>query len=275
MIETYDIGAPAPHLLQIETSNYCPNACVFCPHEKICNKGMMDMDLFKRIIDQAAEMKIKKIVPFQNGDPFTDPLLFERLDYVKEKMPWVEFELFTNCALLDKEKIQKLKNYNFVLINLSINAATKETYEKTCGRKHFDKVIENALELVKELTPKIKVRVSMIPCPEAKDDVEKFKEFWSKYPVEVQVNEYFNWQGRIWKSKEVKLQPCIRIIAHLNVQYDGKVIWCCMDIGEHIIGDLTKQTLQEVWDKTEYRRLMHTQGKRMCLEPCYRYGNQT
>ena len=41
-----------------------------------------------------------------------------------------------------------------------------------------------------------------------------------------------------------------------------------MDTGENIIGDLTKETIDEAWKKNEWRRLMHTQGKRVFLKPC-------
>lgn len=259
--------------VQIETTNACPNKCKFCPHGLIEGTKVMTMELFKKIIDEAAELGIEKIVPFQNGEPFADEFIFDRLDYIKEKMPKAKLDIFTNGALLNKEKIDKLNDYNIELINFSINAACEETYKAVCGTDNYQTVMDNALYAAGNL--KKRVRVSIVPCPEAVDDVPKFKTYWSNFPVEVQVNEYFNWSGKIWPEKETILQPCFRILRHLNVQADGKVIWCCMDIGEKIIGDLTKESIHDVWEKSEWRRIMHKHGKRFCLEPCFKCQNRT
>ena len=260
--------------IQIETTNACPNKCTFCPHGLIEGVKTMDMDLFKRIIDEAKELGIKKIAPFQNGEPFADKFIFERLDYIKEKAPEMPIEIFTNGVLLDSDKIERLNNYNIILVNFSINAACAETYKKVCGTDNFHIVISNAAHAAENLRG-IPVRVSIVPCPEAIDDIKEFQSFWAHYDVEVQVNEYFNWEGKIWEPKETLLNPCFRIMSHLNVQADGKVIWCCMDIGENIIGDLNKQTIKDVWEKTEWRRIMHLHGKRPCLEPCFKCQNRT
>jgi radical SAM protein with 4Fe4S-binding SPASM domain len=234
----------------------------------------MKLDLFKKIIDEGKEMKVNRVVPFLNGEPFTDPEYFEKLSYIREKMPDVYLEIFSNGSILTKEKVDELKKFKINFINISVNAATSESYEKVTKRKHFDKVVENTIYLIKTLKD-TKIRVSMVPCPEAVSDVTKFKEFWKQYLPEdqIQINEYYNWQGRIFRSNEIQIKPCFRIAGHLTIQQDGKVIWCCMDIGDnpdYIIGDLNKQSLQEVWEKSEWRRIMHKQLKRMYLEPCKR-----
>lgn len=268
-------------VLQIETTNYCTNACSFCPHEKICNKGFMDFELFKSLVDQGKEMGVEKIAPFLNGEPFMDPNYFEKLKYVREVMPNVWLEIFTNGSILDDEKIDQLALLNVNFINVSVNAASKDIYEKICKRNHFDKVVENTIKLINRLSSKTVIRVSMVPTEVVtNEEIEKFKEFWSKYlPKEnIQINEYFNWSGKIYKNKQTIISSCFRILEHLTVQYDGKVIWCCMDIGDnpdYIIGDLTKQTLKEVWEKSEWRRLMHKQSKRIGLEPCFKCGNKS
>jgi radical SAM protein with 4Fe4S-binding SPASM domain len=232
----------------------------------------MDMDLFKKIIDQASELKVHRIVPFLNGEPFTDPKYFEKLDYIREKMPDCYLEIFSNGSLLTDEIIEKLKKYKVDFMNISVNAATSEVYEKVCQRKHFDRVVSNTIKLIKELKGITTIRVSMVPTEDAIVDVEKFKTFWKEYLPEslIQINDYYNWQGRIFESNEIQIKPCFRILGHLTVQSDGKVIWCCMDIGDYIVGDLNKQSLKEVWQKSEYRRIMHKQGKRMFLDPCKR-----
>jgi len=42
--------------ISIETTNLCPAHCTICPREQLTQKlGIMDFDLFKKIIDDAAQ----------------------------------------------------------------------------------------------------------------------------------------------------------------------------------------------------------------------------
>ena len=67
--------------ITIETTNICTANCIVCPREKFTQKlQIMDFNLFKKIIDDAAQYSIECVDINGFGDPFTDKLLFKRLE---------------------------------------------------------------------------------------------------------------------------------------------------------------------------------------------------
>ena len=73
----------------IENTNICPANCTICPREQYeQNLGIMDMGLFKRIIDQLSHCTNVDTVDIGGfGEPFADKLLFERCEYVRQRLP--------------------------------------------------------------------------------------------------------------------------------------------------------------------------------------------
>jgi len=133
-------------VLQIETTNHCNNNCVFCPHKTIEFKQCMDMNLFKKIINEAKELGIKKIIPFLNGEPFMDPLFFERLKYIRKFMSEdTVIDVYTNGRLLTEKVVEALNNHNVNFINISLNAFNEITYKKITGSNDFKTIEENAV----------------------------------------------------------------------------------------------------------------------------------
>lgn len=252
--------------LQIETANICNNHCIFCPHQKTNNHTIMPMELFKKIIDEAILLKPRRIVPFLNGEPFLDPFIFERLDYIREKLPNTYLEIFTNATTITKPIIEKLKKYNIDFINISVNAANKKTYKKITLNNLYDKVVINTINIIESNISK-NVRVSLVPIGMKEIEIEQFKKFWKQYNCEVQINQVYNWHGD-FGGHETNTIPCIRILSHMTILADGRVNLCCMDTGDYIIGDVNKQTLMEVWNNNEWMRWMHLQYKRPMVKPC-------
>ena len=101
--------------VEIETINRCNGKCSFCPvsvKHDIREKMVMSDDLFKKIIDDLAEMKYDgKIALFSNGEPMLDPQIIERHAYMREKLPLARTHLFTNGTLLTLDKFKKLIPY--------------------------------------------------------------------------------------------------------------------------------------------------------------------
>ena len=81
-----------PPCLQIEPSSICNYRCVFCfetdktfTNKKNGHMGTMDIDLFKKIIDDA-ENRIEFITLASRGEPLVSKRIDEMLNYTKGKM---------------------------------------------------------------------------------------------------------------------------------------------------------------------------------------------
>ena len=46
-----------PDIVQIESTNLCNAKCVFCPRDEMHRRqGVMDMDLFKKVVDECVTL---------------------------------------------------------------------------------------------------------------------------------------------------------------------------------------------------------------------------
>jgi radical SAM protein with 4Fe4S-binding SPASM domain len=218
------------------------------------DRGIMSDDLFHRIIKEGKELRTKLFFPFLNGEPFLHPKVFEWLDYMEAE--GAPFCLFTNASLLNKEKIDKLITYKCLRYMMcSINAATKETHEKVMGLKNFDTVVENVRYLL-EKAP-FKVVASFVLVNDNKHEARQFSRMWRGHN---HMNSFTNWGGCWHDPMEMTGEkgPCNHLLSNVFILWDGKVNLCCMDYdGRVILGDINKQSIEEVWNSMETLRIRH------------------
>ena len=68
-----DRAVRLPDIVQIESTNLCNAKCVFCPRDEMHRRqGVMDMDLFTKIVDECAALGITHVRVHNYGEPFLD-----------------------------------------------------------------------------------------------------------------------------------------------------------------------------------------------------------
>jgi len=258
-----------PMNIQFEGLSRCNASCTFCPYTDMKRqKGEMSEELFHKIVKEGKKLKCKSFSPFLNGEPFLDPKIFNWLDYMEKEGVWVS--LYTNCSLLNKEKIDRLLKYkNIVQIVCSINAATKETHEKLMHLKNFDEIVENVKYLLSK-NPYFRVMCSMALLEENKHECADFKRMWGRRHT--RIAQFVNWAGYKHNPIEALIPKEKHFCHHLKNMYvlwDGRVCLCCMDYdGKVITGNLNTQTVKEVWDNSKWIRDKQLEGKYDELELC-------
>jgi MoaA/NifB/PqqE/SkfB family radical SAM enzyme len=136
---------PYPHYIEIEVTTRCNLRCKMCEHtywkEPPCD---MSFEQFKSIIDQFPKLKWIGLTGI--GESFVHKDFLKMLKYVKDRGIYVE--IFDNFFLIDKEMSKQLIDIGVDRIILSIDAATKEIYEKIRVGSNFDKVIKNVKDFL-------------------------------------------------------------------------------------------------------------------------------
>ena len=272
------IKEKAPHILNeidIEPYNLCNLRCIMCPYPKMTRgKVQMSMDLFRKIIDDAAANRIK-VVGFSNyNEPLLDTLLFDRIRYAKSK--GLKAHFFSNGTLLTEDRIDALLDSGLDLIECSFDGATKETYEGIRIRADFEETQNNIVQLIEERNKrglvKPSVTVFFVAQKNNYHEAERFKQFWKQHAdnvnyVVVDSRKTEELLPDELSSKKIKLKslyPCILLFQKLTVLSNGKAALCCFDYdGETILGDLNKQTINEIWNSDEYREIreLHLNGQ--------------
>ena len=97
------------------TLNTCNAKCHFCTYASPSNvapKGVMSMDLYRKIIDEAATIpQIDSIAFSALGEPTLDRFLVERVAYARKARPdWTPFEVYTNGTGLTPKLFDALRD---------------------------------------------------------------------------------------------------------------------------------------------------------------------
>ena len=120
---------PSPTMVNIEPTNKCNLKCIMCPRDKMERSlGVMDLETFKRVIDQCVETGVTHITLNGYGEPFIAKQIFEMITYTMQSS--LNLKINTNGHYLNPKNIDKLLDNPPSHLSISLDGATKETYEK-------------------------------------------------------------------------------------------------------------------------------------------------
>jgi hypothetical protein len=253
---------PGTIQLQIETSSTCSAACVFCTYPQVAEVRagkLMPMSLFKRIIDDASTIpQIDTLKLTGLNEPTLDRFLEERLRYCKEKMPHALTQIYTHGAHLIPKRHDALRAAGLDSIIFSLNAVRAEQHERIMGLKgKFALVCRNIDYAIANRGEKhVEVHAVCNGDTFPAQDVVDFLIRWGHadeggYGLCVYEG---NWTGDTRTVRGFSPNKCcFRAINQIYVMFDGRVSTCCFDpTGKQVFGDLSKQTIREVYNFDPY-----------------------
>jgi radical SAM protein with 4Fe4S-binding SPASM domain len=255
------------HLATVNTCNARCHFCVYKSPENTLPKGVMDMDLFRKIIDDAASIpQIDSIAFSALGEPLLDRHLVERVAYARKARPdWSPFEVYTNGVNLTPEKFDALREAGIDSLSVSLNATSPAQHEEVMGLKgKYGTVVSHARYACDNHQGKVDVIVKAVRDDDKFDlhDQIKFYMTWGMRlrpdirPGYGQVVWMCNWAGGVKLIDGRVLEPdscCGRAVGQLSILWDGTVTLCCYDpLAKHNLGDLKEQTIREVYNGEWY-----------------------
>ena len=251
-----------PDIVQIESTNICNATCVFCPRDEMHRRqGVMDMALYRKVVDECAELGIRHVRLHNYGESFVDRALVDKVRYAKERgIP--EVGLISNGSLVDEKAARGIIEAGLDAINISLDAAGKETFERTRVGLKYDKVVGN-IERLARLRGEMgrrhpKLILSFVRQSNSAEE-QVFIDRWSKVADKIHITELHNWAGTLNKESNVRF-PCYRQWLTLTVLWDGRVSLCCADFdGKVILGDVRTDWLADIWNSDAYRRVRREQ----------------
>lgn len=125
--------------VQIETCARCNLACIACDvHRRLKKKAFMDLNTFKKVIKNFPDLKRVDLVGI--GEPLLNPHLPSIIDYATKK--GIKTEIYSNGTLF-REKLIPCINAGLSFLNVSIDAANLEIFEKYRRGAKFRNVVDN------------------------------------------------------------------------------------------------------------------------------------
>ncbi|MFH1802118.1 MAG: radical SAM/SPASM domain-containing protein [archaeon] len=254
-----------PLSLTIEPNNLCNLKCVMCPYQHMKRKKeSMPFDLYKKIIDQAADLGCKDVNFTQYNEPLTDRLLFERIKYAKGK--GMETRFYSNgTLLLSNDNINKLLLNPPDKIRFSFDALTKEVYEKIRRGANYERVVKGIIQLYKEREkkglklPHIEVYFTVLKIN--KHEVKEFLKFWKGkcdfatiYMADSRNDDEKN-KFKLYDQKKRKFYPCFNPKSPI-IFSNGKIALCCVDVdGFMDLGDLKSEKLKDILNSKKFKEI--------------------
>lgn len=237
----------------------------------------MDINLYKKIIDESQNNGTKAITFGSRGEPTIHPEFISFLNYAGNK--FLDIKLITNATRLTDELIHTIFKNKIHQVVFSIDSEEKETYERLRKFSNYEKMLKNVKRYneIKKQYPNVNTitRVSGVKVEETQDE-EKFCEFWKDYADEVVMKRAFNrWDTYNNEKMEDFTEPCSYIWERMYIWFDGKVNPCDADYKSFLsYGDVTKKSIKELWNENSIEKLrkLHLNKLRCKANPCDRCG---
>lgn len=269
-----------PPSVQIEPTNLCNLRCVTCPGARSpFPRGFMDMDLFERIVSEAAGIGVKRIHLYLRGEPTLHPRIFEMIAFIKSKR--LPVHLTTNGTTLTPDRSAQLLSAGVNSadqLTVSFLGHSKESHEAAMVGIDHDLVVRNIIELVR-LRKRLHVNGPVVETilnapPENEHESEAFLRFWRGKVDHARLGEIsieFQEYGRDVVNAVRRDHPCNGILERMPVFWNGQVPQCNGDFGgEWMLGDLNTDSIVDLWngERLEEVRRIHREGQLEKLPGC-------
>ena len=284
-----------PESLNFEITGACDARCIHCPRLDM-DRPMKQMqpELFRRLIDQAADLGVPYLCPNGYGEICTMPLpaLEEYLAYMAGEVRRFKDNhrfkvvLNTNGNRMTDERARLFIKYRVHVVNVTIDGATAATAESIRRNLHFDQIeanIKHLLDLRAEAgVPRPMLRVGMVAMPQTMPEIPAFFERWTGVADAVGIGAFSTRLAAVsdtWRKGSGGAEPpgpghvnaCVLPFRDLNIWSDGVAVICCEDWNESMpAGDLKTQSLSEIWHGPVLTRAreQHRAGKGHSIDIC-------
>jgi len=270
-----------PPCIQVEPTSVCNYRCVFCyqidddfTKKNSGHMGMMSLETFKRIVDEAAG-RCEAVTLASRGEPLICPKIEEMLKYASGK--FLALKLNTNAWFLDEAKSHAILQADMNTVVFSADAASEPTYSQFRVGGTLDRVVKN-IRRFREIQAKhysksrTITRVSGVQIP-GTPDLDEMEKFWGDLVDQVAFVKYNPWENTYEQPVNRIATACSDLWRRMFVWWDGIVNPCDVDYKSTLaVGNVGKRGLSDLWRSEGYMRLRgrHLQKQRSQCAPCNR-----
>ena len=239
----------------------------------------MDWSLYQKIVLEGEKYDCPSMEPQGTNEPFLDQNLENYIRFAAEH-GFIDIMLNTNGTMLSEERARKFLKSGATRLRFSLDAATKETYEKVrLGGKYETtmKNIERFLEIKKQEKFELPViGVNFCKTKFNEHEEEAFIEKWidkvdffviqdfQPPDLDTDYSGFLSSESVFRKNIQESGYNCQQPWQRVLVRSNGEVCPCCAFFSEELsLGNLKDHSLHELWNSKEMHDLrdMHKRGK--------------
>jgi len=256
-----------PRTVQIEISTLCNADCIGCWLQGIKRpRAIMNKMLYEKIVEESSCYN-STIVLSWIGEPTLDPDLVNKIKLAKG-YGIKRVELATNGSLMNERLSSGMIEAGLDGIHFSLDGLTKGTFESIRKNLDFNIVAANIgsfIRLRNKLgSKKPRININFRRMKQNIHEWDEFRREWgprvdsiSSWVLSENQSEYYPFSKR--EKYYNRRLPCFRLWERAPIYVNGLVGLCCAFAKEEIImGDISKQSLREIWNSdpfTKYRKL--------------------
>lgn len=281
----YRAAEKFPPMIILSITNVCNLECLHCIQKSFkknpkYKQRFMKWEIYKRTIDEIAENKIILLRHSSDGESLLHPDFLKMIIYAKKK-GIKPVNLTTNGLLLTEDLSKKLLKTGLDIVDVSLDAFTKKTYEKIRRGSNYNRVLGNVHNFLywrEKINPQTKFMVSIVDQSAARGEIKAFVDYWKPLVDRVLVRRFHSVAGLLRKkgtigekAGAVKRWPCPQLWKRVTITEEGLIRFCAEDwYNKATIGDIRKQSIKEVWQGKEYQKLrkLHLTGEYSAIPIC-------
>jgi MoaA/NifB/PqqE/SkfB family radical SAM enzyme len=137
----------APLYVAWQITNECNLACLHCIEESGPGKAFrdeLDEEHVFDILDQLMDHEVPYL-SFSGGEPMVHPLFFKMVEHVSTRGSQLKIE--TNGHYLTPQNCERLKELGVKAVQVSLDGASRQTFNRIRVRGEFDRTIEGMRNL--------------------------------------------------------------------------------------------------------------------------------
>lgn len=268
----------APYLVQIFPVYGCNFKCEYCIHSLersshgyISDKAIMEFDLFKKIVDdmKKSNWHIKMLRFAAIGEPLLHGDIARMVAYARNVNIADSIDIVTNGSLLTRELADALIDAGLTRLRISLEGMSAKEYKKNVGADiNFTDFVDH-IRYFYENCGKTKLYIKiidyMVPTQEEQERFYRmFHPICHSLAIEhltptIHEIDYDKISGNRKNNrpqngeKLIESDICPQPFYMMQVNPDGKVVPCCSMKYPVILGDVTEQTMEEVWLGERYQ----------------------
>jgi radical SAM protein with 4Fe4S-binding SPASM domain len=269
-----------PIAISFEPTTSCNLRCPECPsglRSFTRPTGMLEEEMYKKIIDELADTLLYLIFYFQ-GEPYLHPKFFELVKYAHDKGLYTATS--TNAHYLTDERARRTVESGLDRLIISIDGTTQDVYQQYRIGGKLEKVLEGTRNIIKwkkklgSKTPHTIFQFLVVkPNEHQIEEVKKlakemgvdevglktaqiydYEEGSDLIPTIDKYSRYKKENSGQYSIKNELVDHCWKMWHSCVITWDGLVVPCCFDKdAEYRMGDMKQQSFKELWEGESYK----------------------
>lgn len=289
-----------PAHLTIETTSFCQLKCPVCPipHD-MERKGHFSPELFELMLSQV-DWALETIYFGWSGEPLLNREVFRMIRMATDR--GIHTHMNTNGMLVGRFAEQILDS-GLGFIGIDLDGIDQHTLGEYRVKANWEEIVSGTRELVRLRHQRARrmpeISLQFIIMRQTEDQIEDFVRLGEELDVDQVFLKSFNIDLGNWMTaqdhlsmaqrflprderysrydfdgRQVRVRPeilkakCPEAHGGMTILHNGDVVLCCIDFkANHVLGNIRRTPLKEIWLSDEYRAIRGAVDRRD-LELC-------